>query len=89
LNLSPFRAIVTIYDNVGRVRTVTSYADVTLPAATVNQVEYLFDGWGNLAAEYRAHRALCDFRRRRIGSSENRSGDGGGSARNGRAWGCR
>jgi hypothetical protein len=47
------------YD-VGRVRTVTSYHDVTLPAATVNQVEYLYDGWGNLAAEYQAHDGEVD-----------------------------
>jgi RHS repeat-associated protein len=55
-------AIVTAYDDVGRVLTVTSYNNATarLSGNVVNQVEYQYDGWGNLAAEYQAHDGAVD-----------------------------
>ena len=49
--------IVTAYDNVGRVESVTSYAD-TSQTTPVNQVQYAYDGWGNLAQEWQAHDGL-------------------------------
>jgi hypothetical protein len=39
--------IVTAYDDLGRVETVTSYADTSKTTA-VNQVQYVYDGWGNV-----------------------------------------
>ena len=46
-------AILTSYDDMGRVETVTSYQDA---AATnvANEVEYACDGWGNETQEWQA-----------------------------------
>jgi RHS repeat-associated protein len=55
------RSIHTSYDDVGRVQTVTSLGDDSGgPAVPYNQVEYIYDGWGNLAAEYQAHDGEVD-----------------------------
>ena len=48
------RRIGTAYDDVGRVRTVTSYSD-TSGTTAVNQVKYEYDSWGNLYREYQEH----------------------------------
>ncbi len=50
-------AIVTAYDDTGRVSTVTSYDSATARTSgdVVNQVEYAYDGWGNLYREYQEH----------------------------------
>ena len=45
------RLIVTTYDDLGRVQTVTSYADTGM-TTIVNQVVDAYDGWGNLAQEW-------------------------------------
>ena len=47
------RRISTAYDDVGRVHTVTSYAD-TAGTTVVNQVQDAYDGWGNLIQEWQA-----------------------------------
>ncbi len=47
------RAIGTTYDDVGRVRTVTSYSD-TAETEVVNQVKDAYDGWGNLKQEWQS-----------------------------------
>ena len=47
------RAIVTTYDNIGRVEMVVSFGSAWNP---VNEVQYAYDGWGNLAQEWQA----CD-----------------------------
>ena len=43
--------IATAYDDMGRVATVTSYADVA-GTSPVNQVEYVYNGWGTVDSEY-------------------------------------
>ena len=52
-------AIVTIYDDLGRVETVTSYdsanPDDFVSGHIVNQVEDQYDGWGNLDQEWQSH----------------------------------
>ena len=48
------RLIGTAYDHMGRVHTVTSYSD-TAGTSVVNQVQYAYDSWGNLAQEWQAH----------------------------------
>jgi len=50
-------AIVTTYDNLGRVQTVTSYDGPTARQTSdiVNQVFDEYDGWGNLTAEWQSH----------------------------------
>jgi RHS repeat-associated protein len=55
-------AIVTAYDDVGRVQTVTSYDSATarLTADIVNQDEYIYDGWGNVKYEWQAHDGPVD-----------------------------
>lgn len=49
----------TTCDDVGRVETVTSFAD---PAGTtaVNQVKYAYNGWGRLEREYQEHDGSVD-----------------------------
>ena len=51
------RAIVTTYDDIGRVHTVTSYDSDTArqPTDIVNQIRYKYDGWGNLDTEWQSH----------------------------------
>jgi RHS repeat-associated protein len=55
-------AIVTTYDDIGRVQTVTSYDSATARLTTdiVNQVEYQYDSWGNLYREYQEHDGAVD-----------------------------
>jgi hypothetical protein len=58
-NVAPTVAsIQTTYDDIGRVQTVTSYSTANAEdwdsAHAVNQVKYVYDGWGNVAAEYQA-----------------------------------
>jgi len=57
-------AIVTGYDDLGRVETVTSYTtadDEDWDAGhTVNQVKYEYNGWGRLAREYQEHDGPVD-----------------------------
>ena len=48
------RRIATAYDDVGRVRTVTSYSDASGTTA-VNQVLYVYNGWGKVCREYEEH----------------------------------
>ncbi len=45
------RRISTAYDDVGRVHSITSYAD-TGGTTVVNQVQEAYDGWGNLVQEW-------------------------------------
>jgi YD repeat-containing protein len=57
-------AIVTTYDDLGRVAFTTSYSSADSQdwdsAHTVNQVEDLYDGWGNLTDQYQAHDGQVD-----------------------------
>jgi RHS repeat-associated protein len=55
-------AVVTTYDDVGRVETVTSYDSATARGTSdiVNQVKDVYDGWGNLAEEWQAHDGAVD-----------------------------
>ena len=55
------RAIVTSYDGLGRVECVTSRggADADqngLPDDVLNQVKYVYNGWGQVFQEYQARR---------------------------------
>ena len=55
------RSIGTTYNDMGRVRTVTSYAGASGPGSTiVNQVEDAYDGWGNLTKEWQAPGGAVD-----------------------------
>ena len=49
--------IATAYDDMGRVATVTSYADVA-GTSPVNQVEYVYNGWGTVDSEYQEPNGL-------------------------------
>ena len=51
--------IHTSYDDMGRVRSVSSLGTGS-PAATRNEVEYIYDGWGNEIKEYQAHTGCVD-----------------------------
>ena len=53
------RRIGKSYDDLGRVKTVTSYRD-TSGTTAVNQVEYVYNGWGKLAREYQEHDGAVD-----------------------------
>jgi YD repeat-containing protein len=53
------RRIGTAYDDVGRVRTVTSYGN-TAGTVVSNQVYDRYDGWGNLAQEWQSHTGVVD-----------------------------
>jgi YD repeat-containing protein len=53
------RRIGTTYDGVGRVQYVTSYSD-TAGTAIVNQVKYVYNGWGKVSQEYQAHDGAVD-----------------------------
>ena len=48
------RCIGTTYDDMGRVKTVTSYAN-TGKTVILNQVTDAYDGWGNLVQEWQSH----------------------------------
>ena len=54
------RCIHTEYDDLSRVQTVTSlgYNEENHPTLVRNQVEYAYDGWGNLIEEDQAHDGL-------------------------------
>ena len=52
-------AIVTGYDDLGRVQTVTSYPNSDGTGTAVNQVEDVYDGWGNLVQEYQSHSGVA------------------------------
>jgi YD repeat-containing protein len=47
-------AIVTAYDDVGRVSTVSSEGLVGSVESVLNQVEYAYDGWGNMIQEWQS-----------------------------------
>ena len=51
------RRIGRSYDDVGRLETLTTYSD-TAGTIAVNQIEYVYNGWGQLAREYQAHDGL-------------------------------
>jgi len=51
--------IDTTYDDIGRVRSVSSLGTGS-PAATRNEVEYIYDGWGKEIEEYQAHNGYVD-----------------------------
>jgi RHS repeat-associated protein len=53
------RRIGTAYDDLGRVETVTSYSD-TSGTTVVNQVKYVYTGWGQVAREYQEHDGAVD-----------------------------
>ncbi len=57
-------AIVTGYDDVGNVLTVTSYNTAValdwVPANIVNQIQYAYDGWGNETREWQALTGAVD-----------------------------
>lgn len=53
--------ISTTYDDIGRVETITSHDDPDPgQGSVVNQVAYVYNGWGNLAREYQAHDGAVD-----------------------------
>jgi RHS repeat-associated protein len=53
--------ISTSYDDVGRVQTVTSCDDADVGEGNVvNQIEYVYDGWGQVAREYQEHDGAVD-----------------------------
>jgi len=55
------RRIDTDYDSIGRVQAVTAYDDTDGEANDiVNEVEYAYDGWGNLAQEWQEHDGAVD-----------------------------
>ncbi len=56
------RAIVTTYDDIGRLETVTSYDHPTTRenGNIVNQVQYTYGGWGNLIQEHQEHDGVVD-----------------------------
>ncbi|NLZ00643.1 MAG: hypothetical protein GXY25_08910 [Pirellulaceae bacterium] len=56
---SSVRRIGTTYDDLGRVRTVISFSD-TSGTTAVNQVQYVYNGWANLAREYQEHGGAVD-----------------------------
>ena len=51
--------IATAYNDMGRVATVTSYADVA-GTSPVNQVEYVYNGWGTVDSEYQEPNGAVD-----------------------------
>ncbi len=51
--------IGTTYDDIGRVEKITSYSD-TSGTTVVNQVQYVYDSWGNLYREYQEHDGAVD-----------------------------
>ncbi len=53
-------SIVTGYDDIGRVQLVGSYSYVSGVGDPVNQIERVFDGWGNLYREYQEHDGSVD-----------------------------
>ncbi len=53
--------ISTTYDDIGRVHAVTSYDDADPgEGSVVNEVQYAYDGWGNLIEEWQAHDGAVD-----------------------------
>ena len=50
--------IDTSYDDIGRVYQVTSYGEGT--SVVLNQVQYVYDGWGNEAKEWQAQTGAVD-----------------------------
>lgn len=53
------RRIGRTYDDVGRVRAMTSYSD-TSGTTAVNEVKYEYNGWGKVAREYQEHDGAVD-----------------------------
>jgi RHS repeat-associated protein len=53
-------AIVTTYDDMGRVRTVSSEGLVNGVETILNQVEYAYDGWGNESQEWQSQTGPVD-----------------------------
>ena len=51
--------IVTGYDDLGRVQTVTSYPNADGTGTPVNETQESYDGWGNLAQEWQSHSGAC------------------------------
>ncbi len=55
------RRISTTYDDIGRVATVSSYDDPDVgEGSVVNQVEYVYNGWGRVYREYQEHDGAVD-----------------------------
>ena len=54
------QAIGTAYDDLGRVQTVTSYADTAETHRGQPGSSMRYDGWGNLIREYQAHDGAVD-----------------------------
>ena len=53
--------ISTTYDDIGRVHAVSSYDDADPgEGSVVNEVQYAYDGWGNLIEEWQAHDGAVD-----------------------------
>jgi hypothetical protein len=48
-----------VKDDIGRVQTVTSYSD-TAGTTAVNEVEYVYNGWGKVYREYEKHDGEVD-----------------------------
>lgn len=53
------RRIGRTYDDLDRVRTITSYSD-TSGTTAVNEVKYEYNGWGKVAREYQEHDGAVD-----------------------------
>ena len=53
-------SIGTTYDDLSRVRTVTSYSGDDGSGTIVNEVEDAYDGWGNLVEEWQSHSGAVD-----------------------------
>jgi YD repeat-containing protein len=49
------RAIVTAYDDLGRVQKVTSYPNANGTGTPVNETQESYDGWGKLTKEWQSH----------------------------------
>ncbi len=43
------------FDDLSRVKTNTSYAGTTTNTAVVNQIQYTYDGWGNVIKSQQTH----------------------------------
>ena len=53
-------SIGTAYDDLGRVKTVTSYSGTGGSGTVLNQVQDAYDGWGNLSQEWQADSGPVD-----------------------------
>lgn len=53
-------AIGRQYDDVGRLTTLTSYAGTDTSSEVVNQIQWTYDGWGNVIQSQQAHNGAVD-----------------------------